>query len=789
MPVKQVTVWPTEADFEADLQAVLRRAFPWLPTTSIRHQTKFSFTSGRSHIEVDGRAQSQVTARADVLLYFNEQPLAVLELKRSGQAIDSSDIEQGLSYARMMHPHPPLVVVTNSSDVLILETHTGKEWKPPEQSDAAFADLLKQATRVASEDLKRAIGTLMGSNPNIWVPAVRQTSALVIKELSANWDQQLMPFVQDFLIPRKATAATLYLLRQNKRLVLIEGSPLSGKSNVLRELTNQTADADDIVVLFVEADSGSGIYQGIADALSNALSWPISRNEARDWLLNLSKTLSPSLVIAVDELGIGQEEIRVDVEDLTSYLFGSRVRVVLAIDDSVADRLVMNSTGRKHSAIGRRASRIKLGPLDDDEFQLAVELLWQHRVSIMHGGQSSPELRIPWILRSVVSNIVSQDRYANEKLVAVLPPLLGLDLIDHTRRRFRDDELRRMIRGVAQAVLQDARDRTRPIGLILESMATFVVRRRTLLDTIEPTDMENLVQRGYLRPILHDSGEAIMVIRVPELVASEAAYILGVELLKQIKSAEKDAAHWLAQMAANIPLGDIVAAQSLLDSAFQSGSLPMELIMALIKSPPEKHTFAAGTKAAMYFPGAGLIDMTFEGDGTILLQALGQRHKIEPNSPSEPPTGYGNIHSWLILSHFAGCPSAIEKNGQIDARVDPMVLLDVGTCPIVLRAVSADLEMSAIMTHDIPEGEVVCEQVGIVEPITLSIWRYLGSTGPEAEDWLEEAVERNSWPLLMRLHIALDQLVNSANKDTAAFARNAVKRLIEPALSKTSLLH
>ena len=107
MPVKQVTAWPTEADFEADLQAGLRRAFPWLPAASIRHQTKFSFTSGRSHIEVDGRAQSQATARADVLLYFREQPLAVLELKRSGQAVDSSDIEQGLSYARMIHPRLP----------------------------------------------------------------------------------------------------------------------------------------------------------------------------------------------------------------------------------------------------------------------------------------------------------------------------------------------------------------------------------------------------------------------------------------------------------------------------------------------------------------------------------------------------------------------------------------------------------------------------------------------------------------------------------------------------------
>ena len=187
----------------------------------------------------------------------------------------------------------------------------------------------------------------------------------------------------------------------------------------------------------------------------------------------------------------------------------------------------------------------------------------------------------------------------------------------------------------------------------------------------------------------------------------------------------------------------------------------------------EKRTFSAGTKAAMYLPGAGLIDMTVEDDGTIVLQALGHRHRLEPEAPNGLPTGYGNIHSWLILSHLAGRPLGVEKDGQIDARVDPMILLEVGTCPIVLRAAGADLEMSAIMTHEIPGGAVVCEKVGIVEYITLSIWKFLASAGSQAENWLEEAVDRNSWPLLMRLHIALDQLVNSAsNEDSHTACRS-----------------
>ena len=36
-----------------------------------------------------------------------------LELKRPGSLLTTDDDEQGLSYARMLHPRPPLVVVTN----------------------------------------------------------------------------------------------------------------------------------------------------------------------------------------------------------------------------------------------------------------------------------------------------------------------------------------------------------------------------------------------------------------------------------------------------------------------------------------------------------------------------------------------------------------------------------------------------------------------------------------------------------------------------------------------------
>ena len=51
-------------------------------------------------------------------------------------------------------------------------------------------------------------------------------------------------------------------------------------------------------------------------------------------------------------------------------------------------------------------------------------------------------------------------------------------------------------------------------------------------------------------------------------------------------------------------------------------------------------------------------------------------------------------------------------------------------------------------------GSIVCHEAGIVEAITWSMFCYLSSEGPGAEDWVREAVRRQSLPLVARVDIA-----------------------------------
>ena len=135
MSIKQLTTLSTEAELEARIHTAVLAAFPWLPPDDLKHQIKFEFKFGHSTVSINGAAVSSAQARLDILVSYKDRPLAVMELKREGLPLTADDEEQGLSYARMLHPNPPLIVVTNGTNTKILETYSGKEWQTNDPSD------------------------------------------------------------------------------------------------------------------------------------------------------------------------------------------------------------------------------------------------------------------------------------------------------------------------------------------------------------------------------------------------------------------------------------------------------------------------------------------------------------------------------------------------------------------------------------------------------------------------------------------------------------------------------
>jgi Type I restriction enzyme R protein N terminus (HSDR_N) len=796
MPVKQLTTSPSEADLEARIDAAIRAAFSWLPPDGLRHQTKFAFQFGRAVVEIDGASVSQAQARADVLVLYKETPLAVLELKRPGVSLTEDDEAQGLSYARMLHPRPPLVVVTNGEDTRILATHTGALWEIETRSEAQLAKLIAAAGQIAANDLKRAVEVLLGPQSSVWMTAMRAATDAVLSDLSGGWSEAGLPFIDGFLIPRTATRQALAELRRGKRMIIVEGPPLVGKSNILRELAASTKESDDVVVLFVEADggSGSGLLQIIADLLSDALGWQVTAEDTRTWLRRLSRQRGPSLVIAVDGISATRNEVRRDLEELTSDSFGPNLRIVITADDTVTPRLVQSETGRKTTRIGRRTSRVPVAPLEDGEFRELVGLLEERRIGIMVGGQSAPEFRIPWVIRALVAYVVSSPQYADESLMAGLPPLLGPDLLLHARERFEhQEETRHLFQALAEAVIAVAGDRTRPLSTVLESMSAFTVRRQTVGQFIDGPSVHRLMDQGLIRIGLNEANERIVVVRLPELLASELALLLVRSLAAELASRGPEAAaEWLTGLTSALPFGDVIGARALFDCAELTGNVPLKLIEHLLSARPRRDKIRPGTRAALHVSNVGVIDLTFRADGTILARSGQNKRILRPEDGDDfADEMYADVESWLILSHVAARPFVAESpDGDTFGRVDPALLMEIGACPIVLRRPVADQAMNAVVTHDIKgHGPIVCHEAGIVEPITLSILKFIGNAGAAATAWVDEAVQRKSLPLLARVDIALRRIADRGDTPEARWARETMEKTITPAFNLFPPLH
>ena len=797
MPGNKPTTIPTEAELEAAIRQTISRVFPGISDGEIRHQVHFSFTFGRKTITVDGADGYKNQARADIILYRNKTPLAVLELKRQGNPLATEDEAQGLSYARVHNPMAPLVIVTNGQDLRILDSYTGKALEQTSISTEQFNSVVAAATYAASGNVKEAIQTLMGTNPRIWRQAVEHITDETIAELTANPEAPARPFVDGFLLSRNATDVVLDHLKKGDRLILVEGPPLIGKSNVLRDFSGRTRTNSTFATLLVEV-SRIGIIQSLSNVLSDKLKWPCTNDEVRSWLMRLSNCDGPALVLAIDGLDVRQQGIMAEIEELTSPRFGNGLRLVVSVGDAVVHKLVVGSNNRGSPPIGRRAKRVVIKRLDDSEFKDAQNSLRNIRIDMMQGASSARELRFPWVLRSLVWNVIQDPRHQKHDYRVVMAPMVGVWLIQEARRQFieqefTDAELRGRFRELASILLKDAQKqkRKRRFSLILESMGIFMVRRKNLRKHMDLAEIDDLINSGYLKPEMHSSGEPILLVKLPELLARELAFVMATELTSRDKADPAGNARWLAAVSCYLPLGDIIGAQAIIDATTSDGrGIGLDVIDELLKTLPKQETLQAGTKLMIHMPGLGLVDVTLQQDGSHTAEFNGQRHVIEAAPDEEAlDTAYSDTQSWMILSHLAAHTFVYETNGMKEC-IARDILITIGSSEYVLRSVAPEIQFNRVLIHDVPgTGSIVCHKAGIVEPITYALFKYLSAEGVSAKDWIDEACRQNSLPLIARLQIALIHAGRVGSEQDAAFAKQMLDGPIATAFSMFPLLH
>lgn len=742
-----------EATFEAHLGAVLAGLFP-ANGVKVTHQIQFTVRLGHHDLKADGRKGWERKGRADVLLTADVGHVAVLELKRPGIDLADDDRDQGLSYARLLTPMPPLVIVSNGTTTHFYKTIDGAPWTPSNIDDEVFAKLVSGAAAVAAAGRDEAIRSLLGSNPDIWADFLRKYTADAFAARAGDLRDFGAPFARGFSVEREVVARLLGKLRKKASAVVVLGPPLSGKSVVLRQCCEKLASGA-LIPLYVDASSArQGPLRLLASVFAKNLFTTTSIDQVRQWLSTSLRTMQGGsrLVLFLDEILPELNDIWLgDLDELLALGETSPLSVVLALDPNTWKALSMRPGRSTKTELGQRAEVVNLELLSDREFNSAMEQLFEVTRSQPHfGGQYNVEYREPRVLRVIAGRVPPRPN-GDDGTCVKFPSTTTLGEIEMAWGAFvrTNHELVAALRQLARAYIEDVTTRASDAELQLASYRAAAMRYDVAARLLPPHVLSWLQQHSFLTTRLGAREEVLLLPRHLELFAKAVALELG-EIVLTIADVN-DAYQALMSRSDMLPLGDIVGAGALQAIADRNPERFSRFIHQALSDAPNTETIPAGATLQVSFGGrVGEIEMP------------------------EPSAMIGNIHPWLVLAQLAMIPMAgrddeVSPNGRI--------LATVGAFDGFLRRVQDERSRKIVgfHFHEFPgKGSVPCLNNGVVEPVGNAMIAGFYVRPEEMVSMAEHAISEDLFQLAWRLNAAAREVTSATDTRVAGAAEEAV---------------
>src|SRR5690606_23900072 len=109
------------------------------------------------------------------------------------------------------------------------------------------------------------------------------------------------------------------------------------------------------------------------------------------------------------------------------------------------------------------------------------------KITLSDGAEYTQDYRTPWVLRAIYDKVTQDPRYATPTAGLLLPPALGIQLVDAARQAYKDQpELLRGYRVLARDALAD--NEAHSVEFALRSSNGYVIRR----DALSPEGRDQL---------------------------------------------------------------------------------------------------------------------------------------------------------------------------------------------------------------------------------------------------------------------------------------------------------
>lgn len=770
-----------EATLEARINSVLRTAFPSFEELKVKHQDSFSIKFGHHNVLVDLKEPSIYPSRAifDILLTTEDEKnnLILLELKREGNNITSDDIEQGLSYARLIHPMPPITLISNGSDNQFYDTYSKQKLDRDNVDMDFLMNRIDVAFELALNDLKETAEVLLGKEPRVFTQVVNRISHDRFESFKGELSDLTRPICENFILSR-SYIEQLHDLSDKKNLVGLIGHAFSGKTNLLYDFF-RTYSSDENTCYYIDCNQlNYSIFRQLSNHLTKECRFQITEDKIRDWIISyLVGTDEVKFTFLIDNFDINTAQVlKKEVAELIELLKGSKHSIIFTMNQISYNRISKDNFRNYKTIFGNETHTLSITEFSAEEFRNAEELLRDTcRVKFEHGAHFSSEYRQPRTLRLIASLFSNQTEKMPEgqvfKMMAV-PDFEFLKILSQNSSF--GSGMKGVFKRLAQAFLSDiSKNKTPELqlahhygGISYPEVANFM-----------EGGMEELLQSGFI--VKHELKDDVAIIypKIPELVALYSVDLISSELLNEYSDKSIDEAYnYLEKSCSSLPYGDIVATGVLLKIA-GSGEVELfsDLVLHQLSLEPQKQKISDGTKARMLINNKMVVDIEFQGD------------EFEEDFIS-------NHFPFLVLSQLAGYPLQSQGSNE-DEEYDFYLkllyqLTRNGTSMVRVPSFSFENTPPVECFELSNTGTILLGGNGIIEPLVQSIQKSFRQIPEQIMRLAEFAFENNYFPVIWRIYLALREETNIVDEKLSSIATTFIDRFNSefPELYKRLLL-
>lgn len=309
----------------------------------------FSILLGKYQHEI-GSAVERAKGWADILVTRNNQNMFIVETKSSDHEINVDDIDQAISYARLLGEIAPFAIVTNGDDTRIFDVISKVELN---NEAIAESDYCKNGYRIYFNPSIRqeALLKLIQLNPNNLLNLCKYQVHDRITPLRSQGPSGtilLKKYIPELFVDRYSISRRVseFLNDPNRKILLISGRSGVGKTNILCNVCENLLGSDRFVLFYC----ATLLPQDIETSMVEDFNWELKQNKTIiqyiQELHSILKKENKDLVICIDAIDeYPRDNAHIEINSFISKIKEEPIKVILTCKTGKLQKFLTPSPG------------------------------------------------------------------------------------------------------------------------------------------------------------------------------------------------------------------------------------------------------------------------------------------------------------------------------------------------------------------------------------------------------------------------------------------------------------